>query len=43
MMAVLTQQGLRIALSSKEMKPPTMKDSEWDEIDEKALSAMHHR
>ena len=40
MMAVLTQQGLRIALSSKEMKPPTMKDSEWDEIDEKALSAI---
>ena len=44
MMAVLTQQNLKIALFGKEKKPITMKDSKWDEIYEKTLcySVMHN-
>ncbi|KAJ1390749.1 Retrovirus-related Pol polyprotein from transposon TNT 1-94 [Sesbania bispinosa] len=40
MMAVLTQRNLKVATSGKEKMPATMKDSEWDEIDEKALSTI---
>lgn len=37
MMIVLKEQGLRVALSSKEKKPDTIKDSEWLDIDKKLL------
>ena len=40
MMAVLTQQNSKVELSRKQKKPVTMKDSKWDEIDEKALSVI---
>ena len=38
MMAVLTQNGLKKALSGKTKKPTTMTDEQWEELDEKALS-----
>lgn len=40
MKAVLTQIGLRRALDGKQKKPLTMTDEEWQEMDEKALSAI---
>ena len=33
MMAVLMQQGVRVALDDKDKKPITMKDSKWKEAD----------
>ena len=38
MMAVLVQQGVRVALDGIDKKPTTMKDSKWEEADQKALS-----
>ena len=40
MKAVLTQNGLKKALQGKSKKPPTMTNEKWDELDEKALSAI---
>lgn len=40
MKAVLTQNGLKKALVGKSNKPVTMTDEQWDELDEKALSAI---
>ena len=40
MMAVLTNQNLKVALDGRDKKPATMKDSEWEEADQKALSTI---
>ena len=40
MLAVLTQNGLKKVLAGKMMKPATMTEEQWDEMDEKALSAI---
>ena len=40
MKAVLTQNGLKKALDEKSKKPASMTDEQWDEFDEKALSAI---
>ena len=40
MKAVLTQNGLKKALDGKSKKPINMTDEQWDELDEKALSAI---
>ena len=40
MIVVLTQQNLKIALDGKDKKPTTMKDSKWEEADQKALSTI---
>ena len=40
MMAVLTQQNLKIVLDGKDKKPATVKDFEWEEADHKALSTI---
>ena len=40
MMAVLTNQNLKVALDRRDKKPATMKDSEWEEADQKALSTI---
>ena len=37
---LLIQQGVHKALLGKEKKPETMKDVDWVEIDEKAVSAI---
>ena len=39
-MAILTQNGLNKALSSKTKKPATMTDKQWEELDEKTLSTI---
>ena len=40
MRAVLTQNGLKKALDGKSKKPPTMTDESWEDLDEKALTAI---
>ena len=40
MLAVLTQNGLKKVLAGKMMRPTTMTEEQWDEMDEKALSAI---
>ncbi|KAG6502742.1 hypothetical protein ZIOFF_035029 [Zingiber officinale] len=40
MRAVLTQNGLKKTLKGKSKKPATMTDEQWEELDEKALSAI---
>ena len=40
MNAILTQQGLKKALLGKDKKPSTMKDEDWVEMDERALTAI---
>jgi hypothetical protein len=40
MLAVLTQNDLKIALKGKEKKPQDMSDSDWEQLDEKALTAI---
>ena len=40
MRAVLTQHGLKKALDGKAKKPSTMVDEQWNELDEKAVSAI---
>ena len=37
MMAVLVQQAVKVALDGKDKKPMTMKDSEWEEANQKAF------
>ena len=37
-MAVLVQQGVKVALDGKYKKLTTMKDSEWEKVDQKAFS-----
>jgi len=39
-MAVLTQNGLTKAIAGKTMKPSTMTDEQWEELDKKALSTI---
>ena len=38
MMAILVQQGVRVALDSKDKKLIVMKDFGWEEANQKALS-----
>ena len=40
MLVVLTQNGLKKILAGKMTRPTTMAEEQWDEIDEKALSAI---
>ena len=40
MRAILIQSGLKKALEGKAKKPDTMSDAEWEELDEKALTAI---
>lgn len=40
MNVVLTQSGLKKALDSKLKKTSNMTDEQWEELDEKALSAL---
>lgn len=40
MMAILTQYGLKKALGDKAKKSASMTDEQWEELDEKALSAI---
>jgi len=40
MLVVLTQNGLKKVLAGKMMRPTTMAEEQWDEIDEKALSTI---
>ena len=40
MMVVLTQYGLKKALGDKTKMPATMTDERWEELDEKAPSAI---
>jgi len=40
MLAVLTQNGLKKVLAGKMMRPTTMTEEQWNEMDEKALSAI---
>jgi len=40
MLVVLIQNGLKKVLTSKMMRPTTMTEEKWDEMDEKALSAI---
>ena len=40
MLAVLTHNGLKKVLAGKMMRPTTMAEEQWDEMDEKALSAI---
>ena len=40
MITVLIQHGLKKAVSGKTSKPDTMTDEQWNESDEKALSAI---
>jgi len=40
MLAVLTQNGLKKALFGKSKKPATMSEDEWNEMDDKALTAI---
>jgi len=40
MLAVLTQNGLKKVLTGKMMRPTIMTEEQWDEMDEKALSAI---
>lgn len=40
MKAVLTQNGLKRALDGKSKKPESMTEEQWQELDEKALSAI---
>jgi len=39
MLVVLTQNGLKKVLAGKMTRPTTMMEEQWDEMDEKALSA----
>ena len=40
MLAVLIQQGVKVAFDGKDKKPVVMKDSEWEDADQKALSTI---
>jgi len=40
MLAVLTQNGLKKVLAGKMTMPTTMTEEQWDEMDEKTLSAI---
>jgi len=40
-LAVLTQNGLKKVSTGKMMRPTTMIEEQWDEMDEKTLSAIH--
>jgi len=40
MLVVLTHNGLKKVLTGKMMRPTTMTEEEWDEMDEKALFAI---
>ena len=40
MLAVLTHNGLKKVLAGKMTRPTTMTEEQWDEMDEKALSAI---
>jgi len=40
MLAVLTQNGLKKVLAGKMTKPTAMTEEQWDEMNEKALSAI---
>ena len=40
MIAILTQNGLKKPLLGKAKKPTAMSDEEWEDLDDKALSAI---